>query len=126
MKRQKQRELLDSVLCGVDIEGFRRDCLELGLGAVRRRRQRRRWARTGMFCLLTCVLAVAACLLANPSALQRLRHPHAMALAAKPASSVRIISDKELFALFPGRSLALVGPPGRQQLLFLDQRTRPN
>jgi hypothetical protein len=34
---------------------------------------------------------------------------------------VRVISDEELFALFPGRSLALVGPPGHQQLVFLDE-----
>ena len=38
-----------------------------------------------------------------------------------PAASqpVKIISDEELFALFPNRPLALVGKPGHQQLVFL-------
>ena len=33
---------------------------------------------------------------------------------------VKIITDEELFALFPNRALALIGAPGRQQLVFLD------
>jgi hypothetical protein len=31
-----------------------------------------------------------------------------------------IITDEELFALFPNRALALIGSPGHQQLVFLD------
>jgi hypothetical protein len=34
---------------------------------------------------------------------------------------VKFINDEELLALFPGRPLALVGKPGEQQLVFLDQ-----
>lgn len=33
----------------------------------------------------------------------------------------KFITDEELFALFPNRPLALVGKPGQQQLVFLDQ-----
>ncbi|MEI6861350.1 MAG: hypothetical protein WCL04_03770 [Verrucomicrobiota bacterium] len=37
-----------------------------------------------------------------------------------PATGVQLINDEELFALFPGRSMALIGPPGAQQFVFLD------
>ena len=33
------------------------------------------------------------------------------------------INDDELFALFAGRSMALIGKPGEQQLVFLDQNS---
>jgi hypothetical protein len=36
------------------------------------------------------------------------------------AAKVKIITDEELFALFPNRALALIGSPGHQQLVFLD------
>jgi DNA-binding XRE family transcriptional regulator len=39
-------------------------------------------------------------------------------------SDPKMLSDEELFALFPGRSLALVGKPGYQQLVFLDTSVR--
>jgi len=33
---------------------------------------------------------------------------------------VKRISDEDLFSLFPDRSMALIGQPGHQQLVFLD------
>lgn len=36
-----------------------------------------------------------------------------------PGTSIEVISDEELFALFKGRSIGLVGETGRQQLVFL-------
>jgi hypothetical protein len=38
---------------------------------------------------------------------------------------VKIITDEELFSLFPNRSMVLVGQPGHQQLVFLDQPEKP-
>ena len=40
--------------------------------------------------------------------------------AQTETAKVKIITDEELFALFPNRAMALIGPPGRQQLIFLD------
>jgi hypothetical protein len=37
------------------------------------------------------------------------------------AQPIKVISDEELFALFPRRSLALIGSPGHQKLVFLDR-----
>lgn len=42
-----------------------------------------------------------------------------------PGTHIRLVNDEELAALFPGRPLALIGPPGEQQLVFLDQ-TEPH
>jgi hypothetical protein len=38
---------------------------------------------------------------------------------------VQIINDDQLFALFPGRPMALVGTPGHQHLVFFDTTTSP-
>jgi hypothetical protein len=35
-------------------------------------------------------------------------------------NKVKIITDEELFALFPNRAVALIGAPGHQQLIFLN------
>jgi len=36
---------------------------------------------------------------------------------------MKYISDEELFKLFPGRSIALIGKPGEQELIFLDKQS---
>jgi hypothetical protein len=41
--------------------------------------------------------------------------------AAEAAAPIKVISDEDLLALFPDRSMALLGPPGQQQLVFLDK-----
>ena len=40
--------------------------------------------------------------------------------------AVKTITDDELFALFPGRSMALIGKPGHQELVFLDSPAAPS
>ncbi len=48
-------------------------------------------------------------------------------MADKPRGyDLEIITDEELFSLFPNRPLALVGKPGHQQLIFLDQPQTSN
>jgi hypothetical protein len=45
--------------------------------------------------------------------------------ADKPKiGEIKLITDEELFALFPGRSVALIGKPGHQQLVFLNNQTQ--
>jgi hypothetical protein len=39
---------------------------------------------------------------------------------------VKVLNDEELLALFPGRPVALIGPPGQQKLIFLDEPTSSN
>jgi hypothetical protein len=40
-------------------------------------------------------------------------------------SSVRILDDQQLLALFPGSSVALIGRAGEQRLMFLDAAEAP-
>jgi hypothetical protein len=56
----------------------------------------------------------------------RFQPPHqatasnAMAFSHTAESKVEYITTEQLFALFPNRPMALVGKPGHQQLIFLD------
>jgi hypothetical protein len=130
MKRPDQEKILRELLTGEEVSDFRNASLAGGLASLRRRRRIRRAVRFG------AVMALA--LLAMVAAVHRGKHKQSvqqMAFvnpapasstrsAASPAppneSDIKVISDEELFALFPGRSMALIGTPGQQQLVFLD------
>ena len=123
MKLHEQREFLQDVLGDDAIQALRQDSLQQGLAALRRKRRQQLLTRSAVFAtipLLVCVLLLTSRL-----------HPHhpitslesAPDLSSAPATvrGVKVINDQQLFSLFPNRSLALVGKPGHQQLIFLDQ-----
>lgn len=132
MKRSNHDPLLKELLADESLEAVWRQSLAQGMAIARRRRQRAHWAKRGV---ISAMLVAALWLLIpfkqNPSA----RHEGVRASAAtsgvglatvtpaaeKAVAPVRFISDDELLALFPGRSLALIGPPGQKTLVFLDQ-----
>jgi hypothetical protein len=135
MKSDHQDPLIDDVLATDDLDELRAVTLDQGLTAVRRRRQWRRLRRTAG--VMVCLAGVATVVLVVrfDSALSGrdklltgddLRPP-AVASSANVASDstgpddVRRLSDDELLALFPNRPVALIGPAGRQRLVFLDQ-----
>lgn len=129
MKTDRSNQLLNELLGPEDMETLRQATLESGLAGLRRRRARRRL-------ILGCALAF---LFIFPISIGVLRHELASRsprsipqspFAASPVdpntiTGTKIISDEELFALFPGRPLALVGTPGHQQLVFLDEVDGP-
>ncbi len=124
MNADDQDRLLKEFLAGDECAGVRRASLDQGLALMRRRRRAR---RVGVLCLLTAVLGAAGFLSlsssrpgARPAQFVRTNASRVPSPAAK-ASSVQIIDDDQLLALFPGRPVALVGRPGHQQLLFLDE-----
>lgn len=124
MKRREQDELLKELLSGEEVSAFRRASLEGGLAAVRRQR---RWRAAKMGAMILCsLLLLAAVLIHRQSGLKTRQmasaKPTLPASAPKQtdSSGMKIISDEELFALFPGRAMALVGEPGEQRLVFLD------
>jgi len=47
--------------------------------------------------------------------------PMAMSLKSEAVSKVEYITKEQLFALFPNRPMALLGKPGHQQVIFLDE-----
>jgi hypothetical protein len=133
-------------LLGTDaLEALRRDSLAAGLAAVRAQR-RRRATLTGATAAITLVAAFGWMWHGRPSpesvAMEHEAHlprlpaytveitPAVMGTtedvpdALPPATDdgVQLISDEELFALFPGRAMALIGPPGAQRFLFLDEQ----
>jgi hypothetical protein len=127
MKADDQDQLLRELLPGKELSAFRQESLALGLAALQRRRQRRQIFRASAAAIL--VLLVASGLLwqltRSPATQRRPVSPE-FARAPLPSNtpSATLISDDELLALFPNRSLALIGKPGHQRLLFLDEEVK--
>jgi hypothetical protein len=124
MKRRDTDQLLNGVLSDEGLDDFRRTSLEFGLDTLRRRRRNRRLARTCSIITLPMVLSVLLYKVITSAPEQSTTTPKPL-IAAGPGSSseVQIINDEQLFALFPNRPMALVGEPGHQELVFLDQMT---
>ena len=118
MKRFEQDRLLQELLEEDQLSALRRSSLEQGLALVRRQRVMRRAARV-LACAVPLILVLALALARLP------RSPQQAVLDSSPTTEptpqVKIITDEQLFALFPNRSMALIGKPGHQQLVFFDQ-----
>ncbi len=129
MTPHEQDKLLSELLAGDEAEAFRQSSLSNGLHSMRRRRARKRLL---VVSAMTCLpLLAALCVLlqrpheisvASRPPLDRPAAPHIAtpAQAPPPAPTLRIINEEQLFALFPNRSVALIGKPGRQEFVFLD------
>ena|SRR5580704_9356030 len=124
MKRRVQDELLKELLSGEEVSDFRQASLAGGLAAIRRQRHRRQAMRMGVIMLLPllAVLGVLICQRSGPKTrhMASVKPPAAASETKAETAGVKIISDEELFALYPGRAMALVGKPGEQKLVFLD------
>jgi hypothetical protein len=125
MKRHKQDQLLNELLAGEEVSDFRRLSLARTLEAIQRRNRRGRALRAGGLAALPVLLATALVLVrlqhsAGPESVRPLA-PTDVAPASTQSASVKAITDEELFALYPNRPMALIGPPGHQRLVFLDQ-----
>jgi hypothetical protein len=129
MKDTNQDPLLREIVSGEELSGLRRASLEEGLRTLRIRERRRTVVRA-------CLVSAAALVVAGGMLFQwRSWHstpdnPGSKGAVATsgPApgrvGEVKFITDDELLALFPDRPVALVGKPGRQQLVFLDVKRR--
>jgi hypothetical protein len=120
MKRSDQEQLLREILEEGEGTDFRAASLARGLDFLRRRQRRVGMARV-------CAAGVLAGLLVFGLVWHPALRPGATRMAVVTASApptetgkVKIITDEELFALFPNRAMALIGPPGQQELIFLD------
>ena len=124
MKHSDEHPLLNAVLTGPEVAEFREASLREALTAMRRVRQRRRAVRG--FALVALPLMVVSLILLGEREDSSTLEPASTAppvIVATPesigSSPVEYISDEELLALFPDQPLALVGPEGQQQLVFL-------
>ncbi len=126
MKRGDQDHLLKEILTGDELSEFRQVSLETGLAALRQEAARRHRRRASLLACLPLCLAVAFLL-------RQSTHPTIRPTeASRPSGAatgptqpglpdIRFINDEQLLALFPGRAVALIGRPGEQQLVFLDE-----
>lgn len=122
MKTPDENPLLKEVLSDELLAKVRRASLEEPLALIKRRRRVRHTLRAASVLGLAGI-GVAVLVSREPEQPEiAANHPPKMETKteAQPEHKVRRISDEELFALFPGRAVALVGRPGQQELVFLD------
>ena len=121
MKSRDQDRMWRGVFAGEDLDPIRRASLEAGLSFLRKRRRKRQfWAVAGSVAPLAVILAVVAYRGRGGAS-----GSSGLASVSTPAvHSVKFIDDAELLAAFPDRAVALIGPPGHQQLRFLDTAPR--
>jgi len=130
MKFPDKDPLLKEILEDEKLAGFRRTALDRALEAMRRARRARRATRMRMLVLLpvlTLLLLSLPKLAQKPAGPASHAHPRqTMTVASAPVKEpgVKVISDEELFALFPDRPVALIGRPGHQKLVLLDTPAR--
>ena len=118
MKPEDQNRLLKDVLAGEELSDFRHTSLDCTLALVKRRRRQRRILRASAMACLPLLLVLVVVL--HRTAPQP-KVEHHISTPPVELNRVKFISDKELFALFPGHSMALIGKPGYQQFVFLDK-----
>lgn len=120
MKRSEK--LLTHILPGEDGADFERASLEQGLSCLRRQRRRRYLLRASGLAAVISLIAAAFFLKSLP---RTSGSGSSVQLASPPSpattSHVQFINDDQLLALFSDRSVALIGKPGEQRLVFLDQ-----
>jgi len=119
MTDHDKNQLLEDILGDDELNQLRQGSLLRGLKEMRRRRQRATIARVSMMALPVLLLAVVA-FYPRVQPTHQATAPIAMSRASEAASKVEYINKEQLFALFPNRPMALVGKPGHQQVIFLD------
>ncbi|HTL16694.1 MAG TPA: hypothetical protein VL793_05620, partial [Patescibacteria group bacterium] len=123
MKLHEHEEFLQELLDHETMAALRQESLQACLTSLRRKRRRQILARWSLF--MSVPLLVGMLFFLNRFDSRHLTMPlgptRLVSSAAAPDREVKIINDQELFALFPNRPIALVGKPGHQRLVFLDQ-----
>jgi hypothetical protein len=117
MKPQEQDQLLSEILAGGDLSDFRQRSLERGLSSVRQRSKRRKAAR---LCALLCLPFLLILPILYSASHERAEQGVVKVVPTAAMPDVKFINDEELFALFPGQPVALIGKPGQQELVFLE------
>ena len=128
MTPHKQDQFLKELLTGEEISDFRRASIEQGITFVRVQRKRRQMAqRAAMVCVPLLLLSLFINQIPKSSrsrpATSQAQQPISPSVPVADNLKIKLINDDELFALFAGRSIALIGKPGEQQLVFLDGRS---
>jgi len=122
MNKSDNDRLLNELLAGDELDAFRRASLEESLALIRGRNVRRQRLRRAA---LVAVFVLAPAILLKDLVPRQGNRTARVVSSPVSKQDVEVISDEQLFALFPNRPLALVGKPGQQQLVFLDELNPP-
>ena len=137
MKDSKLDPLLNELLCGEETVPCRASSLNQMLESARRRQRQRQWRPVAVSAGVPAALALGLFLTRPhapaPKLVANVSSPVQTAPAgvAQPESAsvgkavVHFISDDELLSMFPGRPVALIGAPGHEHFVFLDQQRGP-
>jgi hypothetical protein len=131
--RPEHDELWNDLLAETAPADFRQASLERTLAAARGHQRRRRVYRAGVITALPCALLIALVLWREGDAM-RLRQasgdspvkPGNPFAATVPGTRIRLITDAELFAMFPDRPVALIGSDEDRQFVLLDEVPKPS
>jgi hypothetical protein len=124
MKNSEGNEKLLNAVLNED-EAFRASTLERGLAAARRRRTER---RTVQVMAPLAVLLIVACAMLSWRHAESARSfvsatpthsPGPPSVETVPGTPIRVLNDEELFNLFKGRPVALIGEKGHRQFVLL-------
>lgn len=129
--RPEHDELWSDLLSENAPVDFRRASLERTLAAARGHQRRRRICRAAAMAVLPCVFFLAVFLWREgDTAIRRVASggPAAappQAARAVPGTRIHLITDAELFAMFPDRPAALIGSDKDRQFVLLDELPKP-
>jgi hypothetical protein len=126
MNRSDQDRLVDEILQTDELADLRQASLEKGLSALHQRQLRRRALRICAMGAGPVILALAALVWIRVTFLGKPNPGSASPVVSVPAAPakadpIKFIDDEQLLALFPDRPVALIGKPGQQELVFLDE-----
>ena len=118
--------LLEEVVVDEASDSFREETLRTSLFVLRRRRHRKALVRRSLmfvipFMVITGAVSIYRLSLESEIApIVAINAPEVSTSGTITATTIQVISDQELLALFPNRAIALIGENGHQTLVFLD------
>lgn len=127
MNQSDQDRLLKELLAEEASSGFRQASLERTVVAMRRRRQLQ---RVSSVCAVAALMGIVLWQTTTDhrivsSGTQMASNATTVIVQQPARTKVQTITDDELLALFPDRPVALIGKPGQQRLVFLDEQINP-
>jgi hypothetical protein len=126
MKNREKESFLSEILADDRLADLREDSLLKGIVLLRRQRRRRLILQTSLASALICLLLFSIAQRPTSPPLQSnllSARPVPAQPSTKAVTAVKHLTDDELLALFPNRSVALIGEPGHQQLVFLEHQS---
>jgi len=117
MNRLDQERLLREALTDDALDVIRTKSLARGVSELKAKRR----IRTLVSGVTATVVVLTALTLSRGPKQSPASRAAEVSSSSVPARAIKIIDDEQLLALFPTRSIALVGAPGRQELIFLDE-----